>query len=92
MLYEPLAIDSDDSGEMQKTKVLIVDDEHAIRRFLHTSLDAHGYEVHEAATGEDALLKRSTYGQTSSSSIWACRASMVLKSRDASGNGRRRQL
>jgi len=57
MLYEPLAIDSDDSGEMQKTKVLIVDDEHAIRRFLHTSLDAHGYEVHEAATGEDALLK-----------------------------------
>jgi two-component system KDP operon response regulator KdpE len=42
---------------IQKTKVLIVDDEHAIRRFLHTSLDAHGYDVYEAATGEDAILK-----------------------------------
>jgi two-component system KDP operon response regulator KdpE len=41
----------------QRTKVLIVDDEHAIRRFLRTSLDAHGYEVHEAATGEDAILR-----------------------------------
>jgi two-component system KDP operon response regulator KdpE len=37
--------------------VLIVDDEHAIRRFLRTSLNAHGYEVYEAATGEDAILK-----------------------------------
>ncbi|MCA9952572.1 MAG: response regulator [Anaerolineales bacterium] len=42
---------------MQKTKVLIVDDEQAIRRFLRTSLTAHGYEVHEAVTGEDAILK-----------------------------------
>jgi two-component system KDP operon response regulator KdpE len=44
-------------AEMQKTKVLIVDDEHAIRRFLRTSLTAHGYEVYEAATGEDAILR-----------------------------------
>ncbi|MFO7682950.1 MAG: response regulator transcription factor [Chloroflexota bacterium] len=42
---------------MQKRKVLVVDDEHAIRRFLRTSLNAHGYEVHEAATGEDAILQ-----------------------------------
>lgn len=42
---------------MQKTKVLIIDDEQAIRRFLRTSLDAHGYEVHEAASGEDGILK-----------------------------------
>lgn len=42
---------------MQKTKVLVVDDEHAIRRLLRTSLSAHGYEVHEAATGEDAILQ-----------------------------------
>jgi two-component system KDP operon response regulator KdpE len=41
----------------QKTKVLIVDDEQAIRRFLRTSLDAHGYEVHEAANGEDAIFQ-----------------------------------
>ncbi len=40
-----------------KYKVLVVDDEHAIRRFLHTALEAHGYEVHEAATGEDAILQ-----------------------------------
>lgn len=36
-------------------RVLIVDDEHAIRRFLRVSLAAHGYAVYEAATGEDAL-------------------------------------
>lgn len=40
-----------------KIKVLIVDDEHAIRRFLRTALTAHEYEVHEAATGEDAILQ-----------------------------------
>lgn len=42
---------------MQKTSILIVDDEQAIRRFLRTSLTAHGFEVHEAATGEDAILQ-----------------------------------
>jgi two-component system KDP operon response regulator KdpE len=42
---------------MQKTKVLIVDDDHAIRRFLRTSLTAHGYDVHTTATGEDAILQ-----------------------------------
>jgi two-component system KDP operon response regulator KdpE len=42
---------------MYKTKVLIIDDEHAIRRFLRTSLTAHGYEVVEAATGEDGIIR-----------------------------------
>ena len=42
---------------MTKAKVLIVDDEQAIRRFLRTSLSAQGYEVHEAAKGEDAVLQ-----------------------------------
>lgn len=41
---------------MDKLKVLIVDDEHAIRRFLKTSLGAQNYEVVESATGEDAVL------------------------------------
>jgi two-component system, OmpR family, KDP operon response regulator KdpE len=36
-------------------RVLIVDDEHAIRRFLRASLAAHGYVVFEAGTGEEAL-------------------------------------
>ncbi len=42
---------------MNKPRVLIVDDEHPIRRFLRTSLRAHGYDVQEAATGEDAILQ-----------------------------------
>lgn len=57
MLYDQSPVNLDHPKEMQKTKVLIVDDEHAIRRFLRTALDAHGYEVHEAATGEDAIIK-----------------------------------
>ena len=36
-------------------RVLILDDEAAIRRFLRGSLGAHGYSVHEAASGEEAL-------------------------------------
>ena len=36
-------------------RVLVVDDELAIRRFLRTSLQAHGYTVFEAHTGEDAI-------------------------------------
>jgi two-component system KDP operon response regulator KdpE len=36
-------------------RVLIVDDEAGIRRFLGASLVAHGYSVREASTGEEAL-------------------------------------
>ncbi len=35
--------------------ILIVDDETAIRRFLRISLEAQGYRVHEAATGQEGL-------------------------------------
>ncbi len=38
-------------------RVLVVDDELAIRRFLRTSLQAHGYSVYEAQTGEEALIE-----------------------------------
>ncbi len=41
------------------TRVLIVDDAPQIRRFLRTSLSAHGYEVYEAETAAEAL-KRAT--------------------------------
>jgi two-component system, OmpR family, KDP operon response regulator KdpE len=41
---------------MDKLKVLIVDDEQAVRRFLRTSLSAQGYEVVETVTGEECLL------------------------------------
>ncbi len=37
-------------------RVLVVDDERAIRRFLQTVLAAHGHEIIEAETGEGALL------------------------------------
>jgi len=36
-------------------RVLVVDDENAIRRFLRVALNAQGYEVSEAANGWEAL-------------------------------------
>ena len=36
-------------------RVLVVDDERAIRRFLQVSLTTHGYTVFEATTGREAL-------------------------------------
>lgn len=36
-------------------RVLVVDDELAIRRYLHSSLSAHGFQMFEAATGREAL-------------------------------------
>ena len=36
-------------------RILVVDDEPAIRRFLRASLPAHGYEVFEAGTGREAV-------------------------------------
>ncbi len=38
-----------------RLRVMVVDDEAAIRQFLHVSLAACGYSVREVATGEDAL-------------------------------------
>jgi two-component system KDP operon response regulator KdpE len=40
---------------MTPLRLLIVDDEPPIRRFLHTALAAQGYRVEEAADGEIAL-------------------------------------
>lgn len=38
-----------------KTRVLVVEDEASIRRFIKLNLEMAGYEVGEAASGEDAL-------------------------------------
>jgi two-component system KDP operon response regulator KdpE len=38
-------------------KILVVDDEPQIRRFLRISLNAYGYEVVEAAAGEEAVTQ-----------------------------------
>ncbi|HYO89339.1 MAG TPA: response regulator, partial [Candidatus Limnocylindrales bacterium] len=37
--------------------VLVVDDEPQIRRFLRISLEANGYQVIEAGTGQEALVR-----------------------------------
>ncbi|HEX9869119.1 MAG TPA: response regulator [Candidatus Tectomicrobia bacterium] len=42
------------------TRVLIVDDEPQIRRFLRTSLGAHGYRVIEASCGREAITLLAT--------------------------------
>ena len=36
-------------------RILVVDDEPAIRRFLHVSLAARGYTIYEASDGQEAL-------------------------------------
>ncbi len=38
-------------------RILVVDDERSIRRFLRASLSAHGFDVIEAENGKDALLQ-----------------------------------
>jgi len=57
MVYNTTTVDQRNFEPVNKTKVLIVDDELAVRRFLRTSLDAHDYDVHEAATGEEAIFQ-----------------------------------
>ena len=39
----------------QTLRILIVDDERAIRRFLRAALTSHGYQVYEAENGQMAL-------------------------------------
>lgn len=41
--------------EIGETRVLVVDDEPRILRFLRTSLSAHGYTVITATNGEEAI-------------------------------------
>ncbi len=44
-----------------KTKILVVEDEESIRRFITLNLSAVGYEVGEADTGEKALAMSSSF-------------------------------
>ena len=39
----------------QALRILIVDDENTIRRFLKVTLTSHGYNIYEACSGEEAL-------------------------------------
>lgn len=40
-----------------KPSVLVIDDEPQIRRLLQITLEANGFTVHQAATGEEGLLR-----------------------------------
>jgi two-component system KDP operon response regulator KdpE len=46
---------------MSKAKVLIIDDEQAIRRFLRISLEAEGYHVIDAESGKGGLAMAATH-------------------------------
>jgi two-component system KDP operon response regulator KdpE len=48
-------------------RILVVDDEQAIRRFLRVTLDAQGYQVYEAQTAKEALQ-----------AVTACRPDVVI--------------
>jgi len=60
-LLNPMHNSKPDSvGQMEKVdkpggRVLIVDDDYALRRVLHTTLFSAGFDVNEAATGEEAV-------------------------------------
>ena len=42
-------------ADQQKLRILVVDDEKTIRRFLKATLISHDYNVFEAANGKEAL-------------------------------------
>ena len=44
-------------AEAPPRSVLVVEDERQVMRFLRATLAAHGYVVHEATTGEQALVE-----------------------------------
>lgn len=44
-------------AEKQKLRILVVDDEKAIRNFLRVTLSSHGYNIFEALTAKEALEK-----------------------------------
>lgn len=44
-------------SEEQNLRILVVDDERAIRSFLRTSLSSYGYYIFEATNGKEALDK-----------------------------------
>ncbi len=50
-----------------KLRVLVVDDEESIRRFLNVSLTTHGNQVFEAATGSEALA-----------AVTSCRPDLII--------------
>jgi two-component system KDP operon response regulator KdpE len=50
-----------DSTVKPKTVVLVVDDEPQIRRLLRVTLEGGGYQVYDAATGQDGIVQAAQY-------------------------------
>ncbi len=48
-------------NERQPTKVLVVEDEPEIRRFLRVSLSDHGYQLIESQTGQSGLMQAASH-------------------------------
>ena len=73
-------------------RVLIVDDEAGIRGFLRASLEAHGYSVNEASTGEEALQVVPAFRPDLILLDLGLPALVENRSRAAFGSGLRRRL
>ncbi len=54
-VFPPEHKDSSPSNTNAEGKILIVDDEPSVRRTLHTTLHSLGFDIGEAASGEDAI-------------------------------------
>jgi two-component system KDP operon response regulator KdpE len=54
-------------SEPEKTIALVIDDEPQIRRLLRVTLEANGYQVHDAATGQEGIVQAAQ-----------CRANVIL--------------
>lgn len=44
---------------MLKLKIIVIEDDPPIRRFLRTALETHGFEVFEAASGKQGIIEAS---------------------------------
>ena len=71
---------SDGRGEMNQHRILVVDDEPQIQRFLNPALTASGYEVIQASTGAEAERWSRPARRTWSSSTLACRTRTARRS------------
>ncbi len=54
---QPKIWQDSNKGKMQKARVLVIDDESAIRKFLRSSLPREQFEVDEASTGREGITK-----------------------------------
>ena len=61
-------------------RVLVIDDEPQIRKLLKVSLGAHGYDVHEAVTGTDAVTQAAVMPSSSASQWKICRIPKTCQS------------